>query len=55
MSSAALESGRRLHGTRRQRHLNCREILGELDGDLSVGFDEGLHTKAVYVCRLAQD
>ena len=51
--------------THRQRHfpeaevlaaieaagLSCVEVTGELDGELDKGVDEGLHTKAVYVCR----
>lgn len=30
--------------------LDCREILGELDGDLYDSLDEAAHTKAVYLC-----
>jgi SAM-dependent methyltransferase len=51
--------------THRQRHfsepevraaieaagLDCVEVAGELDGELTSGVDEGTHTKAVYVCR----
>jgi SAM-dependent methyltransferase len=51
--------------THRQRHfrsadvlgsidiagLECLGIWGELEGELSPGVDEELHTKAVYVCR----
>jgi SAM-dependent methyltransferase len=51
--------------THRQRHfpeaevlaaidgagLSCVEVSGELEGDLSQGVDEEVHTKAVYVCR----
>lgn len=33
--------------------LQCLEIAGELDGDLFDGADEGVHTKAVYICRAA--
>jgi SAM-dependent methyltransferase len=31
--------------------LTCVEVAGELDGVLSDGVDEEVHTKAVYVCR----
>jgi SAM-dependent methyltransferase len=31
--------------------LRCVEVAGELEGELSTGVDEGLHTKAVYVCK----
>jgi SAM-dependent methyltransferase len=31
--------------------LRCVEILGELNGALTPGLDENLHTKAVYLCR----
>ncbi len=30
--------------------LRCLDVLGELDGALERGVDEGLHTKAVYLC-----
>lgn len=30
--------------------LRLTEVAGELNGELSPGVDEGLHTKAVYVC-----
>lgn len=30
--------------------LRCVEVAGELEGELSTGLDEDLHTKAVYVC-----
>lgn len=53
--------------THRQRHftetelrdaidaagLTCLEVAGEQEGDLSTGVDEEVHTKAVYVSRLA--
>lgn len=32
--------------------LECIAVYGELNGDLSLGLDEDLHTKAVYLCRL---
>ena len=32
--------------------LRCVGLFGELEGELSPGLDEGLHTKAVYLCRL---
>jgi hypothetical protein len=35
--------------------LRCREILGELDGDLLEDVDEEVHTKAVYVCTGVRD
>lgn len=31
--------------------LRCVEVVGELDGRLEAGFDEGVNTKAIYVCR----
>ena len=31
--------------------LECVALYGELDGDLTPGLDENLHTKAVYLCR----
>jgi SAM-dependent methyltransferase len=51
--------------THRQRHfpeaevlaaidsagLECVELSGELEGELTQGLDEKLHTKAVYVCK----
>ena len=53
--------------THRQRHfpetvvlramesvrLECVEVAGEHEGHLEHGVDEDLHTKAVYLCRLA--
>ncbi|HEU4392568.1 MAG TPA: class I SAM-dependent methyltransferase [Solirubrobacterales bacterium] len=33
--------------------LECRAIRGELDGDLSDGVDEAVHSKAVYFCTRA--
>jgi SAM-dependent methyltransferase len=30
--------------------LSCREIVGELEGELSEGANEDVHTKAIYVC-----
>jgi SAM-dependent methyltransferase len=66
ISEAILEAddGSMATHTHRQRHfteaevlatvhdagLNCREVLGELEGDLFEGVDEAAHTKAVYVC-----
>lgn len=32
--------------------LRCIEVFGEIDGVLTPGLDETLHTKAVYLCRL---
>ena len=31
--------------------LHCVEVAGELEGELSRGLDEDIHTKAVYVCK----
>jgi SAM-dependent methyltransferase len=31
--------------------LRCISVFGELEGDLTPGVDEELHTKAVYLCR----
>lgn len=31
--------------------LRCRAVLGELDGDLTPGLDESVHTKAVYIAN----
>lgn len=30
--------------------LRCAEVVGELDGRLETGFDEGVNTKAIYIC-----
>ncbi|HEX3735297.1 MAG TPA: class I SAM-dependent methyltransferase [Solirubrobacterales bacterium] len=30
--------------------LRCVEVLGELEGDLTPGLDDEVHTKAVYIC-----
>lgn len=34
--------------------LRCVEVAGELDGNLSLGVDQDLHTKSVYVCCRAE-
>jgi SAM-dependent methyltransferase len=62
---AALEIDGRIDHVHRQRHfaqpevlaaiagagLSCVAVSGELEGELQPTLDEGLHTKAVYVCR----
>lgn len=35
--------------------LRCVEMLGERNGELDHGIDEGIHTKAVYVCKADGD
>jgi SAM-dependent methyltransferase len=39
---------RAIHGA----GLDCVALYGELEGELSPGLDENLHTKSVYLCRL---